>query len=295
MRSIFVFLLMAAAGACQSKKQEQTASASAPALSPLAYDLAHPSRTFPLPASLKEISGITYVKDGQLACINDEDGDLFLFDYKSGKVTDRRMWGTPGDYEDLAYVDNTFYIMRSDGKLFVFPLSETIQAGDEDHKTTRSIRSFGLVLPGDKNELEGFCFDPKTKWFFVAAKNTKGGSGKPDTRYVYFYDRARNVSWKGIVLRKQSFEELGFTGKDATFNPSGIAVHPLTKHVYILASNGHKLIVLDRKGGQFVSVEKLDPSVFEQPEGICFAPDGTLFLSSEGKKNPGMIWAFKPR
>ena len=261
-------------------------------LEPLAYDLQSPLQTFKMPASLREISGITFVKAGQLAAINDEEGDLFLIDATTGKVTDRRMWGSKGDYEDLTYHEGKFYVLRSDGRLFVFTLDQTYQPGGflSDRKT--SIQTLTLGLP-DKNELEGLCFDPKTKNFFIAAKETKREGVDKDNRYVYFYDPLKKESRRGLVLRKRSFESVGFTGNDAKFRPSAIAVHPITQDIYILAASGQKLLVLDRKGGNYIHVEKLDPKALEQPEGICFSPDGTLYISSEGKKGPGIIQVFK--
>jgi sugar lactone lactonase YvrE len=35
--------------------------------------------------------------------------------------------------------------------------------------------------------------------------------------------------------------------------------------------------------GQFKSIQMIDKDLMIQPEGICFAPDGTLYISSEGK------------
>jgi uncharacterized protein YjiK len=42
-------------------------------------------------------------------------------------------------------------------------------------------------------------------------------------------------------------------------------------------------------------VQKLDKELLPQPEGICFSPDGIMFISSEGKGGKGRILVFQPR
>src|SRR5690606_13450064 len=77
-------------------------------------------------------------------------------------------------------------------------------------------------------------------------------------------------------------EQLGtHTQQKTSFHPSGISVHPLTQHLYIIASKGNLLVVMDTDGS-ILAVKSLPGNVFNQPEGICFAPDGTLYISNEG-------------
>jgi len=72
--------------------------------------------------------------------------------------------------------------------------------------------------------------------------------------------------------------------REVDFRPSGIAVHPKTKDFYLISSADKMLIVLNREG-DIVAVEKLNEKIFKQPEGICFDPEGDLFISNE--KNGG--------
>jgi uncharacterized protein YjiK len=39
---------------------------------------------------------------------------------------------------------------------------------------------------------------------------------------------------------------------------------------------------------------KLNPKIFRQPEGICFSPDGTMYIASEGDGMEGTLLKFKP-
>ena len=85
----------------------------------------------------------------------------------------------------------------------------------------------------------------------------------------------------------ETFEESG----DIRFQPSAIAIHPLTGHIYILASVGKAIVVMDRDG-EMIRVEKLDKWQFVQPEGMTFSPDGTLYISSEGDGGNGKLMRF---
>ena len=58
---------------------------------------------------------------------------------------------------------------------------------------------------------------------------------------------------------------------------------PISGNLYVLASVGKTLVVIDHHN-QIMHVELLDPMQFPQPEGICFDPQGNLFISSEGTK-----------
>lgn len=264
-------------------------------LQPLGYDLKNPSAFFELPKDLREISGITYYRDGLLAAVQDERGDVFLIDSKSGNVRERRLFGDNGDYEDIAFVDGQFYVLRSDGTVFVFTYDQTFAPGSLILGGERSTKVLKIGLP-EGSDVEGLGYDKKTDRLLLAIKEIKNAD-EPDKRYVYFYDFGRKVSWKGLVISGMKLRlEARLTGEAAAFFPSAVAVHPQTDEVYLLAAKGHKLLRLDRQG-IIRSVAWLDAGRFPQPEGLCFAPDGTLFVSSEGKKgeSAGRIAAFAPQ
>jgi uncharacterized protein YjiK len=263
-------------------------------LQPLGYDLSKPTATFALPDDLREISGITHYRDGLLAAVQDERGDLFLIDSKTGKVRERRLFGDDGDYEDLAFADGEFYALRSDGTVFVFTYDQTFAPGSMIISGERSTKALKMGVP-DGSDVEGLGYDKKTNRLLLAIKDIQNAK-EPDKRYVFFYDFGRKASWEGIVLSPLKLRvEARLTGKAAEFHPSAIAVHPKTDHVFILAAKGHKLLRLDRMG-IIRSVVELDAKQFPQPEGLCFSPEGTLFISSEGEKGKraGSLMAFAP-
>lgn len=258
-------------------------------LRPLAYNLIQPTARFELPKSLREVSGLTYYQGTQLACVQDEKGDIFPFDYETGEVGKRLQFGPDGDYEGLEFVDGAFYVLRSDGVIFIVrPGEDTFEAGGTLSDGSRSLQTIDLGLAAG-TDVEGLGYDPKTKRLLIALKESPG---EPDKHFVYFYDFGKKIAWKGITLTPEKLaQEAGLSGKAAKFKPSGVAVHPKTGDVYLMAADGKKLLVLDRMG-IVRSVVSLDSDQFRQPEGICFAPDGTLFIASEGKGEPGYILKF---
>ncbi|MCY7350534.1 MAG: SdiA-regulated domain-containing protein [Cytophagaceae bacterium] len=288
--SLPVLLILAIIFSCQSKKEKAaSAESDTPELTPLAYTLDRPAARYDLPKELREISGLTYYRGTQLAAVQDELGEIHVFNYATGKVSDRLIFGPNGDYEGIEFVKGSFYILRSDGQIFIVrPGDDTFKAGDMLSNSSRQLQTLTLGLP-EKTDVEGLGYDPKTDRLMIAIKELKG---EPKKRYVYFYDFAKKVAWKGVALTPTKLEqEAGLTGKDAELKPSGVAVHPQTGELYLLASDGKKLLVLDRMG-LIRSVARLEPADFRQPEGICFAPDGTLFIASEGKEGEGYILKF---
>ncbi len=276
--------------ACPSGGKKKEKNETPPvALRPLAYDLTRPTARFELPKSLREVSGLTYYQGTQLACVQDEKGDIFPFDYQSGEVGKRLQFGPDGDYEGLEFVDGKFYVLRSDGVIFIVrPGEDTFEAGGTLSNGSRSLQTIDLGLAAG-TDVEGLGYDPKTKRLLIALKESPG---EPDKHFVYFYDFGKKIAWKGIALTPEKLaQEAGLSGKAAKFKPSGVAVHPKTGDVYLLAADGKKLLMLDRMG-IIRSVASLDSDQFRQPEGICFAPDGTLFIASEGKGDPGYILKF---
>jgi uncharacterized protein YjiK len=76
-----------------------------------------------------------------------------------------------------------------------------------------------------------------------------------------------------------------------TFAPSGIAIHPITSEIFVISSQGKKLLILSPEGKKNALIE-LNPKNFVQPEGICFTPNGDLFISSEGVNSNSYILKF---
>jgi hypothetical protein len=79
---------------------------------------------------------------------------------------------------------------------------------------------------------------------------------------------------------------------ETSFQPSGIAIHPRSEEIYIISSVGKLLIILNREG-KVLDVKEFDPAIFRQPEGICFSPEGDMYISNEGQGGKGYVLKFK--
>lgn len=82
------------------------------------YDLTKPNLTLVLPDTLREISGIAELDSSTVACIQDENGILFIYDIVNNRIMKQISFYADGDYEGIARVNKTIYILRSDGTLF---------------------------------------------------------------------------------------------------------------------------------------------------------------------------------
>ena len=239
----------------------------------LPYNLTAPDENVTLPSALEEVSGLTYYKDDKLLCVQDEEAVVYVYDTKKQAVVQDFGFGGYGDFEGIEYVNDEIYVLESNGNLFRFkPESSQIGRTQTD-------------LPA-KTEVEGLGYEPKTKRLLIAVK--KGG-GESSDKAVYSFDLLNKAVFKDMQLNDTQLEGAGIDPK--TYRPSGIAVHPITGEWYVLVSAGKRLLVTNRKA-QILYSQPLDSKLFRQPEGICFAPNGDLYIASEGGGKKGYLMTF---
>jgi len=269
----------------------------------ISYDLDNPDETFFMPAYLKEISGLAYLKDENILCIQDESAEIFVLSIDKKGIINNYRFGGSGDYEDIAINKQTAYVLRSDGRIY------SIENFDKENRKTREIKT----PLSSKNDAEGLCYDEETKSLLIACKGEpstskekqyKGyraiyslstGDLKFNNEPVFLINLKKPVCFKDEeVFSRFSGRDKGKSKKDennSDFEPSGISIHPLNKQIYIISSTSRLLLILDRNG-KIINFRYLNKSLFAQPEGICFSPTGTLFISNEGKEGKGNILRF---
>ncbi|MCT4614145.1 MAG: SdiA-regulated domain-containing protein [Marinifilaceae bacterium] len=270
------------------------------------YNITAPNQQFVMHHDLNEISALTYYKNGKLLCLNDEKGIIYQYNINTAELEHKFKFAKAGDYEGVELVGDTIYAVRSDGKLYRTLYKESI-----DKVKAKKIRT----VFGASNNIEGLGYNPISKSLIFACKenpNIDGTVHNKAVRTAYEYslnDGLINESPKLIIsldeIKKLKnynsytrfsidlLKTLSPWGGDISFQPSAIAVHPITNNIYVLGSVGKTLLVLDQDS-RILSVVKLSRKIFGQPEGICFSPNGIMYISNEAKSRKANILEFKP-
>lgn len=248
------------------------------------YDLSKPVDRYKLPKYLEEISGLSYYGNGKIACVQDEKANIYVLSLEKEEIIDKQDFGEDADYEDVVIVKKTAYVLKNNG---------TIYRVKDFRKKDRKVKKYPTELK-EKNDAEGMAYDSQTNALLIACKGSPS-IGKENSyeghRAIYKFDleKKKLVTTPHFLIDLTKLDSFSET----SFKPSGIAIHPLDGEIYIIASVGKLLIILNRDG-KIKNIQELDPEIFLQPEGICFSPEGHLFISSEGKGEKGYILEFEP-
>lgn len=258
----------------------------------LAYDLKRPDDKFYLPYVLEEISGLAYTTNNTLLAVDDESGKLFEFDPKEKKIVHSIEFHKGDDFEGVELVGDRIYVLRSDGDLFRFNYStkknsDAVKIETDLHK---------------KNDTEGLGYDPSKNTLLIACKEDgEINDEKVKGRAFYAFDLQENkldnqpifvIGPKQLKKFWESNRDFEYDEDRIKFKPSAIAYHPINKHYYILSSVGKMLLVVSPEG-TIKATQPISPRVLGQPEGICFAPNGDMYISSEGEGDRGFILKFE--
>lgn len=235
-----------------------------------------------LPDELKEISGITFTNDDRLFAHGDEDADVFQLNPETGEVIKRFALGdllvVKGDFEDITYVKDRFYLVESKGTLFEF--------NEAENGKFVSYKKYGTFL-NSSNNVEGLCYDNSTNSLLLVCKESPGeGYGKQKAVYSFSLSSNSLDEKPRFLIDMKAIKSNTIENE---FSPSGIAKHPTFGSFFIIAARGNTIIEIDDKGN-LINQKDLPEKVHKQAEGIAFMKDGTLFISDEGKnKTPRLV------
>jgi uncharacterized protein YjiK len=242
---------------------------------PEGYNFDQPEK-FNMPGSLLEISGFAFNKgDARVVySIQDEEGKLFRQNWDEIKQTNVR-FSSRGDYEDVAIIDETVFVLKSSGTLVVFPLTEI------NKEQTEQVKEWKKILA--KGEYEGLYADEKNQTLYVICKNCDvDKKSKNSSGYVLKYkaDEDSITLANEFHINGDQLEDVGHKIKSG-LKPSALAKNPRTGEWYMLSSV-HKLLVIADPDWKIKAAHQLNSSTFNQPEGIAFDKDFNLYISNEG-------------
>lgn len=261
---------------------------------PVGYDLSNPDKVLFLPPILSEISGITNIDSSKVACVQDENGIVFIFDMAKNEISDQFTFHYPGDYEGIAKVSGAFYVLRSDGVLF-----ET--GNDKSSASAQQIPS----TAGISADYEGLCYDWRNQRLLIVPKNNPDrGPGYEKKHPVYALDlqNDKDAATEAFELdlpeitRYAAENNIKVSDEDkvTSLMVSDIGVHPLTNMLYVISAVNRMLFVFD-DDRSITYMEELRPDLFSMPEGISFLDNGDMLISNEGRTNPASIMLFRYR
>lgn len=230
------------------------------------------SQKWELPMELEEVSGIAWIDDYKLAAVQDEEGIIFIYDLNSSQIIKKIAFGDKGDYEGIALVDSTAYVLRSDGVLF------EVRNFLKPNPNTNVFKT-GL---GKKLDTEGLCYDPSGNRLLIAIKDHTGENFKPVYAFNLTTKKLEEEPALKIRYDDPVFKILDQRRNHKLMRPSEINIHPLTGDYYILEGVIPKLLILDPQG-KTKKLLVLEREQFPQAEGLTFSPSGELYISNEGK------------
>ena len=233
-----------------------------------------------MPSVLKEVSGIAYMDGDRFACIQDEQGIIYIYNTATGKIEKEIPFAAAGDFEDITLVGETAWVVRADGKLF-----------EVDVKSGKAAQHNTLLTV--EHNVEGLAYDKASNRLLLAIKDEEPGGA--DYKGIYGFDLATKKLAKDPVYKIDLEHDLFAEGKGKkgkkgkAVKPSAIGIHPSTGEIYVTDGPKSRLLIMDSKG-EIKNLVELGKA-FEQPEGLAFGPQGELYISNEGNKQPGNILA----
>ncbi len=239
------------------------------------YEFYNPNKISSLHYDLEEISGLSFFSEGQLFAVQDEKGKLFVIEQETGSILSEIKFGKSGDYEGVELVGDEIFVVKSNGQLISFSLQ-----GEK----VGSVQEIDTDLTS-KNDVEGLSM-LHGELVLICKASGELKKNKVNGKAAYRFDieqrklireplfTIRQKKLKDFVQNKTHFKVID------DFDPSGIAQHPISKDIYVLSAD--RVLAVLTPAYELKEVVKLDRSLYKQPEGICFLPDGTLYISNEG-------------
>jgi uncharacterized protein YjiK len=173
------------------------------------------------------------------------------------------------DFEGIAVLADTIWLMTSDGLLFA--------AAEGTDKQSVNYREFDTGH-GAYCELEGLAQDREAGTLILACKE----SASREDELMLFEWRPSGADVdpvRAIVLPERAIAE---RIDEKRVNPSGIAVDPGSGDWVLVAARQQALIRLDAEGNLSEAMAFEDKRRHRQAEGVEMTRDGRMLIADEG-------------
>ena len=188
---------------------------------------------------------------------------------------------------DHLILNETVFILKSNGTFYEFPLSDATK--DE----LKDVKEWKKILP--MGEYESLYANDQTNQLYVLCKNSKEDKrAEIMSGFIFTYDPTTHQ----LISSGKFSMDLSKLIENETILRTGLKASALTRdpHTgewYILSAV-NKLLVVATPDWKVKSIHRLNSSIFNQPEGLAFDEDMNLYISNEGDElTSGNILKFK--
>ncbi len=255
---------------------------------PRGYDITKPLKT-EMGTKLREISGICWVNENIMLANNDETGKIFTINLND--LTDTKyptnVFGEKGDYEDIVKVGPTVYVLISNGQIVEVP-----GYGNSEGDLVGTVVA---TLPGKENEFESLYYDKDVNSLVMLCKNCHKEKDRIRSAYRFDLSTKKLIDTPYFQIDIDAIR-LKLNDSRAEFRPSAASINPIQNKLYIVSSIGKLLVITDKKGKVEQAIP-ISPTMFPQPEGITFGPNGDMYISNEAAEEGGstlLRYTYKP-
>jgi uncharacterized protein YjiK len=227
---------------------------------------------------LTEISGLALTGDGRLFTHADEAARVFEVDYRSGRMIKSFGLGSQalsGDFEAIASVGDSLYLLTSAGMLYQF------KEGAHGSNVAYVSHDTGLK---EACEFEGLAFDSTRGTLLLLCKNvfTKGALEDSLVIHRLPHSAVRDTTGSNAAFTRLTVPLEPIIGPNdwKGLHPSDITVDPSSGNYVIVAADERALVEIT-PAGQLVSARALGRAL-AHVEGVAITRDHILIMSTEG-------------
>jgi uncharacterized protein YjiK len=228
-----------------------------------------------LPDRLREISGLALTADQRLLAVADEAAIVYEVDYQAGQLVKSFALGRPvqrGDFEGIAVLDDTVWLMTSDGDLYAAPEGENGEQVDFQRFETKI---------GKQCELEGLTAIASPPALALLCKD--GRDRKKLRIHIW-------VPGEGIAREiKLPEKEMEAAVDKKHVRPSGLQVEPGSGDWIIVAARDQAVYRVASDGEFRGVIMRLGADRHRQAEGIAITDDGRLLIADEGGRGKARL------